>query len=287
MKLNLRNSLLVLLTILTAQSFAQLNENFEPVQGQAMSVRDALIQQNWHLPDMDVNPEGTTPIDGAQSLATGPSYKPDQSTGMITPFLDFSNSEDLQFSYNIHRAVMPTCRRWFLVYIGDESDNGTLIDSVEVDGTSTIPVTYHKTIAGYPGTYRIYVNFRGDGCNGRFVVDDFHFTGNVVSLPDPSHLDANGTVMGIKDEKESNQEITLFPNPVNAAVNVAVRTTKNQSGVIEITNINGAKVIAENVTLNNGNNNYKINVNNLPSGSYYVTVKSEEGVSTKQFIKVQ
>lgn len=287
MKLNLRNLLLVLMTALAAQSYAQLNENFEPVQGQAMSVRDVLIQQNWHLPDMEVNPEGITPIDGSQSLASGPSYKPDQNTGMITPFLTFGNSEDLQFTYNIHRAVMPTCRRWFLIYIGDLSDNGTLIDSVEVDGTSTTPFTYQKTIAGYPGTYRIYVNFRGDGCNGRFVVDDFHFTGNVSDTQDPSFFEANSTVMGINDEKQSNPEISLYPNPVNADVNVAISANKNQSAVIEVSNINGAKLITENVELNNGNNNYKINLNNLSSGSYYVTIKSEEGVFTKRFIKVQ
>jgi len=268
-------------------AFAQFTEDFEPVVGQTGSTRDKLISQNWILPDMDINVEGTTPINGQQSLGSGPTYKPTQSTGIVTPYLTFGNSENLEFNYNIHRAVMSVCRRWFLVSLIDNSNNVTLIDSVEVDGTSTSVVHYNKAINGYTGTYSIYINFRGDGCNGKFVVDDFRFSGNNANIGSPAHLGAQGTAMGINDETANKNDISLYPNPAFNNVNVNVAVTNSQKGEIEITNISGAKLQAEQVQLNNGENTIAMNISNLPSGTYYLTVKTEEGTFTKRFSRIQ
>ncbi len=287
MKLNLRNIAAAIMIAATSPAFAQLSESFEPVQG-GLSTRDALLQQNWLLPDMDVNVEGTSPITGSQSLGTGPSYKPDQNTGVATPYLVFSNSEVLEFKYNLHRPAMPGDRRWFLVYLADTAGAGILlIDSFEVDAQSTAVNTYTLPINNYSGVYAIYVNFRGDGSNSKFVMDDLSFTGSNANVPYAPHLEVEApAATGIRNYDKDNSSINVFPNPANDQLNVKIASNANQEGSIEIYNINGAKLISQPAMFNSGNNTISLNTSLLTAGNYFLTVKTEEGMFAKRFTRI-
>lgn len=284
MKLKLRNIAAAIMIAATSPAFAQLSESFEPVQG-GLSTRDALIQQNWLLPDMDVNVEGTSPITGAQSLASGPSYKPDQGTGVVTPYLSFSNSETFEFKFNLHRPAMPGDRRWFLVYVGDTLGVPTLIDSVEVNAQSTAVNTYTLPINNYEGVYCIYVNFRGNGSNSKFVMDDLSFTGSNANMPYAPHFEVQGTT-GIRNYDKDNSSINVFPNPANDQVNVKIASNKNQEGSVEIYNISGAKLLSQPAMFTNGSNTINLNTSSLSPGNYFLTVKTEEGMFAKRFTRM-
>lgn len=284
MKLNLRNITAAILIAASSSAFAQFSESFEPVVG-GLSTRDALLQQNWLLPDMDINVEGTMPISGSQSLGSGPSYKPDQNTGVVTPYLIFSNNETFEFKYSLHRAAVPGDRRWFLVYLGDTLGNATLIDSVEADAQSTLVKSYSLPISGYTGTYCIYVNFRGNGSNSKFVMDDLTFTGSNANVPYAPHFDAQAAT-GIRNYDKENSSINIFPNPANNQLNVKIASGKNQEGSIEVYNINGAKILSQPAMFNNGNNTISLNTSSLSAGNYFLTVKTEEGMFAKRFTRI-
>lgn len=284
MKLNLRKIATAIIIAAVSPAFAQLSESFEPVQG-GLSTRDALIQQNWLLPDMDVNVEGTVPITGAQSIASGPSYKPDQGTGVVTPYLHFTSSEVFEFNYNLHRPAQPGDRRWFLVYVGDTLGVPTLIDSVEVNAQSTAVNTYTLPINNFSGVYCIYVNFRGNGSNSKFVMDDITCSASNANIPYAPHFEVQGTT-GISNYHKDNNSLNVFPNPANDQLNVKIASGKNQEGSIEIYNISGAKVFSQPTMLNSGNNTISLSTVAFGAGNYFLSVKTEEGMFAKRFTRI-
>ena len=69
-----------------------------------------------------------------------------------------------------------------------------------------------------------------------------------------------------------------YPNPVSDIVMIESATSVNR---YEIYDVKGAVVRSEAVD----SNSFEINVNNLPSGIYFIKIASEGMIQTKRFIK--
>jgi hypothetical protein len=285
MKLNLRAISAALLLTASTTAFAQFNESFEPVQG-GLSTRDALKQQNWLFKDMDAESFGA--ITGAQSFITGVEYTPTQLTGLATPFLTFSNSEDLAFNYKLSRSGMSPARRWLVVNAVDTFGVVTQIDSVEMDIERADVITYAKNITGMSGVYSIYINFKGNGYSPRYMIDDISFTGQDAGLSYSAFTPVapNQVVLGLNDAKKDITEMTIFPNPVNNEVNVDVALESSLNGKVEIYNSIGATVIAQPAMFNSGSNRVSLDVSSLAPGNYMLAVKTDNGVVSKKFTRV-
>lgn len=80
-----------------------------------------------------------------------------------------------------------------------------------------------------------------------------------------------------KDErvKLMNADINIFPNPVSDFLTIK-SSTKVEN--VSIYDVSGKKI---NVNLNDN----KVDVKNLPSGSYIINIETKEGKTTKKFIK--
>lgn len=300
---------------------AQISEGFEPSGQGSLSVRDELIMNNWLLPDMDVNAEGAMPISGATSMCSGPSYKPDQNTGLVTPFLSFGGSETVSFQYSLHRIFSNTERRWFLIYLGSENSEGFLIDSVEVSSSTSI-LNYSKQITGYTGNYVVYVNLKGDGGNSKFIIDDLSCTAANANINHPASLVINGMVVGggnlsdnpinpmananingpsigltvaehgfyRTDNPENGavtNEVSLYPNPANNQVNLKFSSASEQYGQVEVYNINGSKIMSLPANISTGVNTININTADLTAGNYFVSLVTNEGTTNKRFTRIQ
>lgn len=63
---------------------------------------------------------------------------------------------------------------------------------------------------------------------------------------------------GIKDNSLS--EMRLSPNPATEQIFVSLLSKENGNGILTVSNMMGQQVYSENVTLENGNNQYQINV---------------------------
>ena len=73
---------------------------------------------------------------------------------------------------------------------------------------------------------------------------------------------------------------TLYPNPVNDILNI------NKKDSIEISSIHVYNVLGQLlVVIPNAGNTSKIDVSNLPSGNYFLKIKSDKGMSSTKFIK--
>lgn len=302
---------------------AQISEGFEPSGNGSLSVRDELIMNNWLLPDFDVNPEGSTPIAGASSMGSGPSYKPDQTSGIITPYLSFTSNETVSFSYTLHRSFSSDCRRWFLVYVADQADV-ILIDSVEVLSSVSVQ-NYSKQISGFTGDYVVYVNVKGDGCNSKFIMDNFTCTAANAGINHPINLVIDGNPVGgnntsgnyhpvnqlnpadihtpslnantndgqgffLPSNPENgsfSNELSLFPNPASNQVNLKFSSESSDFGQVEVYNINGAKIFSQAANINAGVNTVSINTADLTAGNYIVSLVTNEGITNKRFTRIQ
>lgn len=197
MRRNLQQFLLALLVAFAGTASAQVSSDFEPSGNGSLSVRDELIMNNWRLPDFDANVEGVTPISGTSSIGIlSPGDNLSQTSGIVTPYMNFSNSETVSFNYKLHRIFPSSCRRWFMVWMVDHAtDNDILIDSVEIPSSASV-FNYSKEITGYAGTHLVYVNVKGEGCNSRFIMDDFTCTATDANITSPNFFIINGVLVG-------------------------------------------------------------------------------------------
>ncbi|MDX2191104.1 MAG: Ig-like domain-containing protein [Bacteroidota bacterium] len=102
---------------------------------------------------------------------------------------------------------------------------------------------------------------------------EFSITSNVNSLPGVS------TALGLSGFNTN--DISIYPNPTNGAINV-INNTSNSQFVVKIHNLNGT-VVFETVIQNSGNN--LLDIKDLQSGIYFMELITEKGVILKQLIK--
>ena len=88
----------------------------------------------------------------------------------------------------------------------------------------------------------------------------------------------------IKDE-ETTIGFNLYPNPANDFVNLNVQSNENQNIQVKITNIMGQEVYANTQqNLNNGENIVPLNIQNLSTGIYFVTLRKGNQIATQKLV---
>ena len=85
------------------------------------------------------------------------------------------------------------------------------------------------------------------------------------------------------EEQLNNSAVSLYPNPAKNELNIMMNEVQGNGGSIEIYNILGERVYAENVAKYNSINS--IDVSALSNGRYLVKVASNNAVVTKSFVK--
>ncbi len=148
---------------------------------------------------------------------------------------------------------------------------GTVKDTVAVKG-------YSLVITG-----KAYVSFLG-GISQTFPSSTFpgDYTVNVLAKSNPLCFNA-----GTNDLKNAVASLTTAPNPVYD--NLFVSSEIVSSGIYEsfVTDIAGKVIFYEKVSLNVGENNWRINTNNFSSGLYFLNVAQNGKVLNSQKFVVQ
>ena len=86
--------------------------------------------------------------------------------------------------------------------------------------------------------------------------------------------------------KLSKESYKIFPNPAsNGYVNVELNFEQNMETFIYLTDINGR--LFSHQTVNATNEIHRIDTNNLPAGTYIVTISNEKGLATEKVIVIR
>ena len=78
--------------------------------------------------------------------------------------------------------------------------------------------------------------------------------------------------------------MTLFPNPTTSELNLRTFFTSHGQLSIRIIDINGRQILERQESYAAGNQEFKINISTLPSGSYLIQVNTGLETGSNEFI---
>ena len=106
--------------------------------------------------------------------------------------------------------------------------------------------------------------------------ENTHFVAVVV--PDP-------VIDEVKESINPMNSVSVRPNPANETLYIDINASQRSEMTATVYNITGQKVMEQNMSaLTTGANTRSINVSNLTSGIYFVTVKANGFEETKKFV---
>lgn len=98
----------------------------------------------------------------------------------------------------------------------------------------------------------------------------------------------NFTLEGVNavNDIESNESISIFPNPVNKNLNLSIANAKSINNLnVKLYNISGQVVL--NNSYKNPENEISLSVENLSAGTYIVEVSNDENIISKEKIIIE
>lgn len=102
---------------------------------------------------------------------------------------------------------------------------------------------------------------------------------NFVAIVTPDEIIDN-----VKEAVNPVNSVSVRPNPATDALYIDINAKQSSNVTAVVYNITGQKVMEQNMSLTTGANTRSINVSNLTSGIYFVTVKSNGFEETKKFV---
>jgi len=85
-------------------------------------------------------------------------------------------------------------------------------------------------------------------------------------------------------EISSGNEINVFPNPASSEIFINYHSNLNQNCSIEINDVCGRCALKKAIDANTGLNKVQLDIGNLDSGVYFITIKLKEGVISKRIV---
>lgn len=137
---------------------------------------------------------------------------------------------------------------------------------------TTVHMT-NVTSSYWVNNFRYKFTFESDGGNN-FYLDDIN-----IYPGDPS----DQIVVGLEEFGQV-ENLSLYPNPADAELNVSFTVSNAQSITFEIIDITGKTIQANQINATEGSNLVMLNTNSLASGMYLLNIKSGDQIKTMQFV---
>ena len=96
---------------------------------------------------------------------------------------------------------------------------------------------------------------------------------------------SNSNITGIETIDEKSINLNVYPNPTASNATLTFENTQNETIHINILNSTGQIVNHQYVNTTPGKNQVDLELNNLPTGIYYVSINTEQGQFTKAIVK--
>lgn len=93
-------------------------------------------------------------------------------------------------------------------------------------------------------------------------------------------------LVDIEELVSGKESFELSPNPTSDFVTITIELSKNIDANINVSDINGKLLMSESTTFTNGVNTHQVNLSELNTGVYIITVSTASGVLSKQVVKV-
>ena len=101
---------------------------------------------------------------------------------------------------------------------------------------------------------------------------------NYLVSPD-CYLSAIANSINPDTANAATSAIALYPNPVRGLAQLRYQSPRYTDGTISIWHNNGAQVSVRKISLQQGDNQLVVPVQNLPAGSYWLRLNTTDGIS--------
>lgn len=211
------------------------------------------------------------------------------SNWLITPVLNLQNGDVVTF-YSRTGGTSSPYPDGLEVRLNstDTSAAGTPSGATGVGAFTTLAVAINPnlTTTGYPLVWTQY-SYTISGLTGvvpckigfRYFVTDGGPSGNNSNIIGIDTFSVDRPVASADSFFANN--FSMYPNPVANELNIVAKNNNEITG-ISIVDMNGRTVKNSNDA---GMNNTAVNVSDLTSGVYFVTIETNEGTGTSKFIK--
>lgn len=88
-----------------------------------------------------------------------------------------------------------------------------------------------------------------------------------------------------KIRNDGTADISIYPNPVNDKINIAIDADKASAGHVFITDVSGKMIYSRSVNIPSGNTILPITLNNVTAGSYIMKIQLNNDLIIRKFIK--
>lgn len=110
---------------------------------------------------------------------------------------------------------------------------------------------------------------------------------NTANVSDSVQITVNYNVtapVGIKENTKTIGSLELFPNPAKGFTSIRINSPIAAESELMVYNSLGEVVYSKNLFLNEGKNKIDVNLENLPSGVYFASLKTGEASISKKLI---
>ena len=89
---------------------------------------------------------------------------------------------------------------------------------------------------------------------------------------------SNGSIVDVPQVAAlTQQQLRVYPNPVNDQLNVAIDVTDDSDASLRVIDMTGRTVLTRKVTLETGQQTVPVDVNTLPAGAYFLRLEAGSG----------
>jgi len=89
---------------------------------------------------------------------------------------------------------------------------------------------------------------------------------------------------GIQVNTADDQKVIIQPNPAKESVTIVITGLGNKSALITMTDMNGQALFSEDLTASSGTVTKQMNLRSYPSGVYFIKVRTDNKVITKELV---
>lgn len=93
-----------------------------------------------------------------------------------------------------------------------------------------------------------------------------------------------GSVVGLKDNSNTIQTLTVFPNPSSEQINLSFSSIKNQEVKIELLDLTGKIILSKTEKTQSGITHKTLDIKGIAKGIYFINLTNESGIETKKII---
>lgn len=87
-------------------------------------------------------------------------------------------------------------------------------------------------------------------------------------------------VVNVEQKSNKYQVSNVFPNPTTGEINVSIESVREDEATATISNIFGAQVLSQKLSLLSGINGFNFDIQALPQGAYYLTIINSNNEKT-------